>query len=76
MRLIGPRPLVWLAAVGACGRRVGINRPDLQYTVIEHGRPVHYCIEYDSPASARAPAHRFRILNNDPHAKVILRRVP
>jgi YD repeat-containing protein len=62
--------------VDAFGRHVGIDRPDLQYTVEEHGRPVRYCIEYDSPSSPRGPAHRDRILNNDPFAKVILRRAP
>jgi hypothetical protein len=54
--------------VDASGNRVGINRPDLQYTI--DGK--RYYVEYDKPrcgnpsASKRGDAHAQRILNNDP----------
>jgi RHS repeat-associated protein len=54
--------------VDATGERVGINRPDLQYTL--DGK--RYYVEYDAPSSTRGPAHRDRILANDPEANVIL----
>ena len=50
------------------GKRVGINRPDLQYTM--NGK--RYYVEYDKPrcknmtTSRRGDAHLQRILNNDP----------
>jgi RHS repeat-associated protein len=53
----------------AAGQRVGINRPDLQYTL--NGVRVH--IEYDTPSSGRGPDHADRILANDPSARVILK---
>jgi uncharacterized Zn-binding protein involved in type VI secretion len=59
--------------VNARGERVGINRPDLQYTDV-NGRRVN--IEYDVPSSARGPMHETRILANDPSAIVILKKVP
>lgn len=55
--------------VNAAGERVGINRPDLQYT--NKGQRVS--IEYESPGSTRGPAHRKRILANDSSGKVIIR---
>jgi hypothetical protein len=58
--------------VNALGRRVGINRPDLQYTL--NGR--RYYVEYEGTANPRGPAHEARILANDPDAQFILRLVP
>nr|WP_246220888.1 DNRLRE domain-containing protein [Phytoactinopolyspora mesophila] len=58
--------------VNALGQRVGINRPDLQYTL--NGRR-HY-IEYEGLANPRGAAHRSRILANDPIANFVLRIVP
>jgi RHS repeat-associated protein len=54
------------------GRRVGVNRPDLQYTM--NGRR-HY-EEFDIPSSNRGPAHESRILSNDPTGFVLLIRSP
>ena len=54
------------------GRRVGINRPDLQFTL--NGK--RFYIEYDTPASGRGLPHQTRILMNDPNAVVILKIVP
>lgn len=54
--------------INAAGERVGTNRPDLQYTL--DGRR-HY-VEYDSPSSTRGPAHKDRILANDPEGNVTL----
>ncbi len=59
--------------VNASGERVGVNRPDLQYTDA-NGRRVY--VEYDTPASTRGPGHKARILANDPGAIVILKTVP
>jgi RHS repeat-associated protein len=50
--------------VNAAGERVGINRPDLQYTL----NGVRHYVEYESPANLRGEAHRLRILANDPDA--------
>ena len=58
--------------VNAQLERVGINRPDLQYTLPD-GTRVY--IEYDSPTSGRGPGHKSRILANDPGARVILKEV-
>lgn len=58
--------------VNAAGQRVGINRPDLQYTI--DGR--RYCIEYEGIGSPRGPSHTTRIIANDPDAVVIVREVP
>jgi hypothetical protein len=60
----------------AASQRVGINRPDLQYTV--DGKR-HY-VEYDRPrcgagnedTSRRGDGHAQRILNNDPNVDVAL----
>lgn len=54
------------------GQRVGINRPDLQYTV--SGR--RYYSEYEGLRARRGPSHRARITANDPDAVVIVREVP
>jgi len=59
--------------VNANGDRVGVNRPDLQYTDAK-GQRVN--IEYDTPASTRGPGHETRIRANDPKAIVILKTVP
>lgn len=62
--------------INALGNRVGINRPDLQYTLPD-GRRVY--IEYDNmtpntwPNTPRGPGHADRILANDPNGVVILR---
>jgi hypothetical protein len=53
-------------------RRVGINRPDLQFDY--QGRRYH--VEYDSTASGRGPGHQSRITSNDPDAEIILLIVP
>ena len=58
--------------VNAAGQRVGINRPDLQYTV----NGTRYYIEYEGPANPRGAAHMARILANDPKARFLLRIVP
>jgi hypothetical protein len=58
--------------VDAAGNRVGINRPDLQYTDAS-GRRVY--IEYDTPSSTRGPDHQTRIMANDPAGNVILKTV-
>src|SRR5260370_4518186 len=57
--------------VNAQGVRVGINRPDLQYTL--NGR--RYYVDYDTSSSMRCPIHRNRILSNDPKSLIILRTV-
>jgi hypothetical protein len=54
------------------GKRVGINRPDLQFDY--KGR--RYSVEYDSPASGRGPGHQSRLTANDPDAEIILIIIP
>jgi len=44
------------------GRRVGVNRPDLQYTM--NGQRIYE--EFDTPSSGRGPGHRARLEANDP----------
>jgi hypothetical protein len=62
--------------VNSAGQRVGINRPDLQYTRAD-GTRVY--IEYDNripstfPNTPRGQAHADRILANDPNGVVELR---
>ncbi|MDQ0649413.1 RHS repeat-associated protein [Microbacterium natoriense] len=58
--------------VNISGDRVGVNRPDLQYTL--NGR--RYYEEYDVPTSGRGPAHSDRLLANDPNGIVNLFIVP
>jgi hypothetical protein len=58
---------------GATGDRVGINRPDLQYT-LPNGMRVN--IEYDTPTYGRGIPHANRILANDPNGIVILKIIP
>lgn len=48
--------------VNAAGERVGINRPDVQYTL----NGVRYNEEFETSVSTRGPAHVERILLNDP----------
>jgi hypothetical protein len=48
--------------VNAAGQRVGINRPDLQYTL----NGDRYYTEYEGLANPRGAAHELRILSNDP----------
>jgi RHS repeat-associated protein len=59
--------------VDANGNRVGINRPDLQYTDAAGKR--HY-VEYDTSTSGRGPGHRQRITDNDGVAHVTLKVFP
>jgi len=54
------------------GVRVGVNRPDLQYT--QNGGRVYE--EFDVPSSDRGPGHEARILANDPGSTVNLFTVP
>lgn len=49
--------------VDATGKRVGVNRPDLQYTAADGVR--HY-EEYDTTSSNRGAGHKVRIEANDP----------
>ncbi|TIC79606.1 hypothetical protein E8D34_20200 [Nocardioides sp. GY 10113] len=58
--------------VNALGQRVGINRPDLQYTL--NGQ--RYYVEYEGLANPRGALHEARILANDPGANFVLRIVP
>lgn len=60
--------------VNALGQRVGINRPDLQFTL--NGR--RYYIEYEGLGAPRGAAHSYRILANDPvdGFNVIVKEVP
>lgn len=55
--------------VNAAGDRVGVNRPDLQYTDAS-GRRVY--VEYDRASSTRGVPHQQRIQANDSSGKVIL----
>lgn len=54
------------------GTRVGINRPDLQYTL--DGQRIYE--EFDIPGSKRGPVHEVRILANDPNGTVFQYEVP
>ncbi|HEY0453910.1 hypothetical protein [Actinophytocola sp.] len=58
--------------VNAIGQRVGINRPDLQYTL--NGQ--RYYVEYEGLANPRGLLHEARILANDPGAIFLLRLIP
>jgi hypothetical protein len=50
------------------GRRVGINRPDLQYTLDRK----RYYVEYETTGSGRGPGHERRIRANDPNGEVTI----
>jgi len=50
------------------GTRVGVNRPDLRYTL--EGQRVYE--EFDIPGSTRGLSHEVRIRANDPNAVVNL----
>jgi RHS repeat-associated protein len=54
--------------VNAQGKRVGTNRPDLQYTLGER----RYYEEFDVPSSQRGLEHQARIFANDPEGTVYL----
>jgi RHS repeat-associated protein len=54
--------------VNVNGEHVGINRPDLQYTL--DGQ--RYNVEWDTPSSGRGLGHKSRIKANDPEANVEL----
>ena len=56
--------------VDANGRKVGNNRPDMQYD--ENGQ--HVCVEYDTNPE-NGLKHQQTILKNDPNAKVVLKTV-
>lgn len=58
--------------VNADEKRVGLNRPDLQYTL--NGR--RYYIEYEGPGAPRGLSHVQRILANDPYAAVTVVEIP
>ncbi len=58
--------------VNAEGRRVGVNRPDLQYTT-PGGQRVY--IEYDRSTSSRAKPHLDRLQANDPCGLVICKTI-
>ncbi len=58
--------------VNGQGVRVGINRPDLQFTLPVNGKPVRHYIEFDTRTSDRGPLHEQRIRANDPNGKIIL----
>jgi hypothetical protein len=49
--------------VNVLSQRVGINRPDLQYTLND----VRYYEEFEVPSSARGPGHVDRLEANDPY---------
>ncbi len=58
--------------VDASGKRVGINRPDLQYTIGTQ----RYYVEYEHPNNPRGADHVKRILANDPTAIIVVKLVP
>jgi hypothetical protein len=58
--------------VNILGQRVGVNRPDLQYTL--NGRRVYE--EFDIPSSNRGPIHEERLYANDPDGVVEQFEVP
>lgn len=59
--------------INAGKTRVGVNRPDLQYTNAG-GQRVY--IEYEGPANPRGAAHTTRIAANDPGAAVTVKTIP
>jgi len=73
--------------VSTTASRLGINRPDLQFTLnggtryelpngavieVPQGAPRRIYVEFDGMSSGRGPAHFRRIMANDPHGAVIL----
>ncbi len=54
------------------GERVGVNRPDLQYTTKGNVRVYE---EWDTTSSTRGPGHKTRLMNNDPDGYVRLHTV-
>jgi hypothetical protein len=58
--------------VNAAGQRVGINRPDLQYTL--NGK--RYYVEYEGTDNPRGLLHELRTMANDPGGKFKLRKIP
>ncbi|AZZ56487.1 hypothetical protein [Rathayibacter iranicus] len=58
--------------INAHGERVGINRPDVQYTDADG---VRRYIEWDTTASGRGPDHAARLRANDPDGVIELRIV-
>ena len=58
--------------VNANGERVGINRPDLQYTLGDE----RYYTEYERPGAPRGVEHTERILANDPTGNVTVKEIP
>jgi hypothetical protein len=60
------------AQVNASEKMVGINRPDLQYTL--NGQ--RYYIEYEREDPGRGPIHTSRIKANDPSAIVEVKIIP
>jgi hypothetical protein len=58
--------------VNAAGERVGINRPDVQFTYMGN----RYHIEYDRIPAPRAVGHAMRSVANDPQATIILKTTP
>jgi hypothetical protein len=58
--------------VNAGGKRIGINKPDLQYTI---GKQRYY-VEYEQPGNPRGMDHVKRILANDPTAKITVKLIP
>jgi hypothetical protein len=64
--------------VNADGIRVGVNKPDLQFTLPDASLPGgkrRYYIEYDRTTSARGPVHKARIESNDPNGTVYLKTI-
>ena len=58
--------------VTGTGTRVGINRPDLQFTY----RGQRYYVEYDTPISGRGVLHGARLGANDPDGIILLITAP
>jgi hypothetical protein len=54
--------------VNAEGKHVGVNRPDLQYTL--EGKRNY--VEWDTKSSNRGTLHEYRTLANDPKGEVKL----
>jgi len=59
--------------VNANGVRVGINRPDLQFTLKMFSLKLRIYIEYDPVNGTRTAGHQSRISSNDPWSVIILK---